>query len=165
MVEHHNTTITDIAFKVLNSKHGDFLSKEVMPVIQPTLDINPHHNRFTTRSFVSSVITTSANGNGLFTSETDRDTYVTSIVLNNQSNATADNTSIFVTVTGEDGTVVTLARLGKLTTTAFDGTIALNLDKPIKMLRGGTISFTNVFTVGASATGITVLGYETPISG
>jgi len=105
--------------------------------------------------------TTSANGISLGTLSTTKRTFIVGCQLFNQSSAAADNTRIAIYTTDLNGAVTRLADFTKITLTATtQNTYNFFGEEGIECLRGGTISFDNVFTVGASTSSMLVFGYE-----
>lgn len=136
------------------------IPKEVINSIQPVYVANPSILYSYKPFFTSGAITTTGTST-VKTTTTGRRTFLTMICLNNQSNATADNTLItFGAQLINQSASSTVLRLSKLTTTAFDKAITISFPYPIELAEGSAISFGSSFTVGASVTGCSVAGFE-----
>lgn len=156
MVSHENSKITERMHEDTFISPVSALPKELAPV----LVCNP-------RRFVNVVVEGNSGATQtaktIYTTPSTKDFYLTSLTLSHQSNVTADNVEIVVKgyVNGEQ---VNLILFRKLTTTVTEGTTSLSLPIPLKLDRGSIISYRNVFTVGASAGSVVVMGYvvDTP---
>ena len=131
------------------------LPTEVIPTIQPVLIANPER----IVDINKSSFRTATSIETLYTTPTDRDFYLTTAYLSNQSDATADNVTVVLNITLDDGSTDEIILLGKLTTTAFNKAISRSFDVPIKIKRGTTITFGTGFTAGTSITTAGITGY------
>jgi len=156
MVMNQNAAIIDRMSEDLKESNVAALPKNIQTNIQPVLIVNPKKNTFA--KYISQRSVTGVST--ISTTSSDKDTYLTSINLSNQSDATADNVRIYVSVTLEDGSVAYILELSKITLTAFTGNMTKNINPPLKLKRGSSISLANVFTAGASVSSAGVTGYE-----
>lgn len=101
---------------------------------------------------------TTTGSSTLFTTPSDRDFYLDTVVLSLSSNATADNLGggISVTILGTSREIL---RIEKLTTTLINETITLSFPEPLKIDSGTNITFGSVFSVGASICGVVITGH------
>jgi len=97
----------------------------------------------------------------MFTAPTDRDFFLTSASLNNQSDVSCDNTTITMAVTPEGAAPEQVLLFSKITLTVFQHGETVHFNPPIKIERGSGIDFGSVFTVGVSVSGATLTGYTT----
>lgn len=151
MVRHFNFSIVEWAKRIFSSKH-DFISDDIIPNIQPTIEITPIVN------IVRNATRATTGAGSVFVTPTDKDFYLTYTSFSNQSDVVADNTSIDMRAT-INGAVRRLQDLSKLTTTAFSGNISINFMPAIKIDRGTNIQINTSFTVGASTTSGVIAGY------
>jgi len=135
------------------------LPVDLVATIQPVLIANPKRNVNTIRGTNKATTGTTT----LFTTPADRDFFLTSASLNNQSDVSADNTGISLSVIPEGKAADEILRFDKITLTVFQDSIALVFNPPIKLERGSAISFGSTFAAGASITGATITGYDVDI--
>jgi len=113
----------------------------------PTIDINPKYSVF---AYSASV--TAAGSSTLFTSSTERDTYITgltfSIIKDSANDSATGSTGIYTTINGN--TAVYIARIAILTLTAQNETISIQFTYPLKIDRGAIVAIALV-TIGAGA--------------
>jgi len=133
----------------------DNVPQELASKVVPVLIANPLR-----------VVNVTGNGTKLttgqytiYTTPSDKDFYLTNASLHNQSDATADNTFITLDCTMKGQNSANLLRMGKITLTAFSGSISHNYFNPILLERGTTISLNTTFTAGVSQTDATIQGY------
>lgn len=129
------------------------LSKDIQLVygVNPLERTNVHRSNF--RSSTGSIT--------IFTVPTDRPFFLTQLILQNVSDATADNTLIVIAGTAFGEPLRNIIQITKLTTTAFDDNITLTFRNPMRMEPGSTLTLTNTFAAGASTSAGTVLGFTT----
>lgn len=157
MVRFFNSTIGERLNAFFKPKRTDSsMLGEFSPVVQPVYDIGTSPRM----RILSTTLASTTAGTTLLTSSSGKRTIIKGIYLQNQSDATADNTTIYIqttifTVGGAAAVVV--ARMQKLTTTAFNASQYFPLN--LELARGGAMSFINTFTVGASTTSI-IIYYE-----
>lgn len=92
------------------------------------------------------------NGVAIFTTSANKDTYVVSIGLQNMSDVTADNENILISATLASGKTQNILSMRKISLTTFSQSVRQDFPIPLKLARNSAVSFTNVFTVGASVT-------------
>jgi len=135
----------------------DKIPQQLAEKVVPVMETNPKF--FRTINVVESGSRDTSGQIALYTTPTDKDFYITSVQINNQSDVTADNTDAYISTKLPDGNSATLAQLFKLSTTVFQGVINLSFPIPIKIKRGTAINFGSTFTAGASITGAGITGY------
>ena len=116
------------------------------------------------KTFANVTYTTSQNNTTIFTSNANKDTFLTKIQFNNMQTALSDNTLCAIDCTNFDGESVQLLRKTKFTTTAVDDWLQIDFNRPIKLKRGSIVQISLVFTAGASSTGIVIQGFEQGIN-
>jgi len=143
--------VDDLAF----SASEDKIPNETLDKVQLVYSLNKQFSNIVR----SSTVATTQSSLTLYSVGASEDFYLTSIQLSNMSDATADNTTINISGT-VDGASRVLATLRKLTTTAFNDSIFLSFNYPIKIDKGTNITLANAFTVGASTTGVSIAGIK-----
>ena len=102
---------------------------------------------------------TSGTASAIFTTASDKDTYLSGVLLGFSSNASADATLFTVTVTVL-GQTVRIAELRKQTLTAESRSIYAQFRDPIKVDRNTAVNIQqSTFTVGGSSVTGIVYGY------
>jgi len=154
VVKHYNTSISEDAARILNSKQGQFLGDDVQgPVavipIERYCNIIRSNSRNTTGSST------------VYTTPTDKDFYLQAVLLSWEANAASDCTEFWVNVTTDTENVASQRILGarRTTLTAGRGEQILSLVKPIKLARNTQVTLNQSFTVGAASMGASVIGY------
>lgn len=104
--------------------------------------------------------TTTAAAITFFTANAKRDTYLTGAWLQNVSDVSANNVTMFIEVELADGLKRNILISNKITLTVFDTNTFITFP-PILLKKGATVKLTNVFTLGVSVTTYGLLGYET----
>lgn len=143
---------------VSRDKVPDVLDENLKPVI--IINDLPIRLKF---PIVRSGNTTTSGTNTIYTTPSDRDFYLTGATLSNQSNSTADNTAIQLNITpfGDNtGAVRSILTIAKQTTTAINETISISINPPIRLARNVAINTSSTFTVGASTTTASIIGFE-----
>ena len=136
----------------------DNMPSKVGDTILPVIDVNPKKIK---ESIVLTSIITGATASNVtqYTVPVGKRVYITGVQLSNQSDVTADNISIYYSLTTKNGTSY-ICGIKKLTLTASTQNIFNSFDAhPILLESGDIISFTNSFTVGASGTFGAVFGF------
>lgn len=155
MARQYNPEISRNAQRVFNFKGGDGLTDEVSPIIQPVVDLGMN-----VQSVVRGTVTGTATGGiNVIQLPSDRDFYLTYGNISFDSNATCDNTFLYmnIRVNGQD---VPILIIRKLTTTAKSESISANFgERGIKIDRGTAITVYTTFTVGACNYGGAIAGY------
>ena len=133
------------------------IPRELSKNIQLVYNVNPRKMAIVVRGSSNS----STGSSAIFTTSLNNNFFLTAVSLTNQSDATADNTLISFVIIPRGGVATNILRFAKITTTVFQGSITLNLTVPILLDRGSVISFNTSFTVGASNSSASLVGYET----
>jgi hypothetical protein len=94
----------------------------------------------------------------VYTSPSDKDFYLQSVVLAYTKNAASDNVVVYCDA-GVGGTQVVLCRLESQTLTAGSDHLELVLPMPLKLDRSSVIRLRGSFTVGAMTKSIGITGY------
>jgi len=103
---------------------------------------------------------TNTGSSTLLTTSSIKRTFITNLRVSNNSDATADNVSAYVTFTPR-GQAQTGVYINKLSLTAINQSIIFNFqDIPIELEKGTTIAYGSSFTVGASSTRVDIFYYE-----
>jgi len=151
MVKHYNTSISEDAARILNSKQGQFLSDDVQGPIA-TIAIEPKCN------IIKSTTCSNATSATIFTTPADKDFYLTAVCLSTVQDATSTNTrsQIQINVDGVTGAIVTLSFI---TLTAGRGEIFVSLDKPVKLDRNSAVRITHTTAVANCTSNASAIGY------
>jgi len=156
MVDIQSKEVIDKISEELKIQPALSIPREISKNIQLTYGVNPKLVslivRDGTRTLTGSEV--------IFTTSSVSDFYLVSVAISNQSNATADNTSVFIQGTPRGKAVQNFLLLSKLTTTATTSQNSINPVIPVLLDRASTIVFGSAFTVGASSTSINLIGYE-----
>jgi len=147
MVEIQSKEILNKISEDIKESNVNLLPRELSKNIQAVLIVNPKN--ISNSDIVKSDSRATTGSTTLHTTSTTRDTYLVSVTLGAQADATADNTLVNLTITPSKTAVTNILRLAKLTTTVFTGNISLNLSEPLLLARNTAISFGSTFTVGA----------------
>lgn len=159
MAEIHRGQVSTKIVKAAGLQPGaDAIPKRLADVVMPVLivneDIEKHivasNNRSTTTAG-STQFTVPVAAIGRF--------FLTSLTMNNQSDATADNTLIRLQGQPKDSGTVGLIEVGKLTTTAGTRDIVKEFNPPLELEPGSTIVLINAFTTGGSTTQTQIVGH------
>lgn len=95
----------------------------------------------------------------LYTTPTDKDFFLTNVIISAQADVNCDNTVYDVTATPDEGGAIILLRLPKITLTVFQDSISVVFPHPIKIARGTTITFGTTYTAGVSHAVAQIMGY------
>lgn len=137
----------------------DKIPDQIAEKVVPILDTTPDFHRLT--EFLASDAQTATQAAAVvYTTHATKKTYLTGVYLQNMSNATADNTSISLSVIPKGRARDFILRFMKLTTTAFSQSQFISFNKPLRLEENTTVLFASAFTVGASVSSIQVYGYE-----
>lgn len=148
--------------KELLSVTGNQLS-EGIPNAIPVLNANPKDYRVAKVLASSNPVTTGAVT--VYTASATKDTYISGVILSSVKNATADNASTKISLTGVvDAQTVDLASIALLTLTAQSESIVYSFYPAIKIDKGSVISLSGTFTLGAWIRFAQVTGYEVEAS-
>ena len=154
-MDHQSKEVVDKISRELKMQPALKIPRDFMEKMQFVYNVNPEIliNQGDSNTKVVTGLST------LFTAPTDRDFFLTSIQLGNQSNVTADNTKATFQLTFASGVQVDIITLSKLTLTVFSESIVLTFPFPIKIAPGTNLVFGSAFTVGASTTSASFTGY------
>ena len=152
-MKHYNTSISEDAMRIFNTKSFDNISSEVSPIIQPTIEIKRYANLI-----LSSTATTT--GAISISSPADKDFYVTGIQISYSKNVTCDiasgRMSVSVNIEGVSKHIIGFA---VQTLTAENDSLSTQYTTPIKVDRGSTFSMSGSFTAGALVRVMNIQGY------
>tara|TARA_Y100000310_G_scaffold116268_1_gene114935 strand:+ start:573 stop:1055 length:483 start_codon:yes stop_codon:yes gene_type:complete len=156
MVDIQSKEVIDKVSDELKIQPSMAIPKTLGKDIQLTYNVNPHN--YANFSFSQGRTTTGAGT--IFASNANKRTFLTHVSLSAMANATADNTSYNLNIVNELGVTTPLIRFEKLTTTAFQDSLAIALTHPIEIQAGSAVQFSSTFSAGASVMGATVSGFE-----
>lgn len=129
---------------------------QIADKVVPVIDVNPNSHR------IINIITTSYANNAnatIYTTPTNKDFYLTSVVLCRTKDAASDDTYSFLGGTIE-GAQVSFIRLSGITLTAQQQEVAINYPLPVKIDRGTTITLSKTSTtVGVNNLTGSISGY------
>jgi hypothetical protein len=147
-----NRQIQDNLINELGLHQGiDTIPKLIVPSIQPVFEVGKKIG------IVRSASKTTTGTTPIYTTPADRDFFLTNLFLSNVTDASCDNTSIFIQFVQNGVTYYLL--FPKITLTAFSGNTQLNLSVPIKVDRASNISISSTFTLGTSTSHGVIVGY------
>lgn len=154
-MKHYNTSLSQDAVRIFNTKGTDSLPPEVANVIQPVVNLQrvTHIMDATSKS--------TSGGTDYFTAPTDKDFYVTELSLGMIKDATCDasNGSATIKLT-VDGNAETIIALPILTLTAQEQHVHVSLCTPIKIDRGSDVRMETVtYSAGSMTRTASVAGY------
>ncbi len=152
MVRHFNPSIVENAKRLFASKH-EHISDEILPNIQPTIEIVPRTN------IVRGTTLTSATSANIFTTPTDKDFYLTSVNLSfiKDANSTMNNMQISVTVDGD--TNIPIVAFPGITLTAASDSTRMVYVPAVKVDRGTAILIQTNSAVGIHVGKGSITGY------
>lgn len=143
MPVHYNPSIAQDSRRIFNLKAGDNFSPEILPNIQPVMQISRVAN------IVREVGSAATGTFTIFTTPADKDFYLTGAMLSFTKDAASDLTTMAmnVVIAGATRSIVVIP-----TTTLVAGTMQHNapITTPILVDRGTTIGVTGTFTVGTA---------------
>jgi hypothetical protein len=149
--KHNNPSISERARRIFNNQTNQEISNEVLDYITPTIEIRPRLNFFLQDQ-------TSLTTKTIFTTATDKDTYVTNLTLGVIKDVTS--TSAFSRLLATVGGVVqALARIPSQTLTPQSEIVSINFNYPLKLDRGTSIQITNSTDVANISCSATIAGY------
>lgn len=137
MTKHYNTTITEDASRIFNTKSTETIGNEVLPYITPTIAVT----RFCDVIFDN--VASNTTSTTIYTTPTDKDFYLVGAILSFVKDGTSTSTSSSITATIGGVSNKVILRLATLTLTAERGQISYNPSIPIKIDRGTNIAVTN----------------------
>jgi len=124
----------------------DPIPSELSEKVVPVMEVNPRLLK--TTNIVRHAISTSSGSSTIYTTEENKDFYLTGAVYSYHVNATADATigQIIATI---DGVARRILGFAKITTTAVVNTVTISFPFPIKIDRNTTITINTTFTLGS----------------
>ena len=156
MAKIYNSAIIERITKLIRlMTSADVVPSELAEKVLPVLEVSPE--KIVNHGGSSNKIVTGLST--LFTTPTDRDFFLTSYSLLNQSDVSADNILVTYQVTLASGEQINLIELAKITLTVYQESVTKALNFPIKLKRGSNIVFGSTFTVGVSKTSSSFTGY------
>lgn len=137
---HYNNEIVLEGTNLLKPK-GDFVSSEVIPYIQPTIEISPKRT-----TILRSTAVENASSGALYTTPTNADFFLTDafLSLTKDVNATSSYTRLRASV---NGTTQTILAIAGITLTVQSGNVAITFNPPIKVDRNTGIDVVNTAAV------------------
>lgn len=156
MVEHQSKEVVDKISQDLKIQPALRIPREIEDKIKLVYNVNPENHV----NIVKSVSRTTTGTVTIFATPTDRDFYITSVFLQNQSDSAADNIFGDVRVT-INGVAVTLLIFQKITLTVFNYNTSISFFNPIKIDRGTNVTLNNTFGLGVSVSQGGITGYTT----
>lgn len=150
------SVIQELVKGLMLEQSRDKIPTDLADKIVPVYQVNEVHF---SDIFAGNTFTSTETSTVIHTAHAKRFTFLTGVLINNQSDVTCDNVGILISVL-INGKRTTLARLSKLTLTVYQDGLYLLFVNPIKIDRGSEIHFTNTFSLGASTSFVSVEGYE-----
>ena len=128
--------------------------------VQPVLDITPRNHRLI--KIINASSQSSTTGGTVLSGNNDVDRFITMIQYHMIKDVTCDTATGTAGVrTNIDGVGRNIAQINILTTTAQSELVQIDFNRPIKIDRNASITFTQpTFTTGAMARSVTVGYYE-----
>ncbi len=161
MVEHQSKEVVDKISDELKIQPALKIPRELGKDLQLVYNVNPIHANRLLGSLARTTTATSP-GSNIAVLSTSKQSHITGIHLQNQSDVTADNTSIEIRAVLL-GATRNIIQFLKITTTVFDKSTYITFDPPLKPDIGTNIVFVNAFTAGVSVSAIQVYGYDTDV--
>lgn len=152
MVNNYNTSISKRAADMLNVRDGQFFDNNLSNTITPVIDIN------NPICDIVRNVSTGTDSSVIYTTPTDKDFYLTGVVLSYVKDASSDSTRGTVNVV-INGLTVAVAGIGGITLTALNQTVSISYPFPIKLDRGTTISISHAGSVGVTRMTVSIIGY------
>lgn len=138
MVDIQNSKITDRMLEETKAQPYFELPKKIMDSIQPVLIVNPID-----RVFLLDAVLSDATSGAIFTTRTDRDTFVLAASLSTTKSVLALSTRSFITCFPFASPSKAIIGLMYEPVTAGSSQTSLNLQEPLKLERGSVISVTH----------------------
>lgn len=153
MVKHYNPSISEDAARILNTK-GEYLSSDVLPNIQPTIDIKRICN------IVRQADQSTTGAFTIFTTPTDKDFYLVGWSMSFSKGSATDATNSLDLTVVIDGVTQAVETLGIFTLNTHAEALSGNCAGfPIKLDRGTNIQMTGTFTAGTLARSARIIGF------
>lgn len=157
-MKNYNTNLVLDAKRIFVNKGDGF--DEVEDNLVPVVPIIP------LGEFTNSFSRATTGTNTAFVSSSDKDTYITGIIVTLLKDATCDmgDGTVRVICTVNGGTMI-LCYIPIITLTAQSIVIPITFPNPIRLDRGTSFNYEGTFTVGKCIRTITVTGYVLERSG
>lgn len=136
----------------------DSVPTKIADTIVPVIECNPKLLRRT--DFIKTGNLADATTTTITTTPTDKDTFITNIVLSFIKDANATSTAVGVYATTDDGLSQYLIYLPCLTLTAQTQTISFELANPLKLKRGTGVSLVSATAVASISAKATIYGFQ-----
>ena len=151
-MKHYNTSISEDAMRIFNTKSFDNISSEVSPIIQPTIEIKRHCN------ICKAIAATNNTSATIYTTPTDKDFYLVGASLSVIKDVTgvSNNSKINIIV---DGISVAILSISSITLTPQYDSMTNSWSNPIKCDRGTVITVTNSSATANCRSDATIQGY------
>ena len=156
------STIREIR-KALGASISEGFAQVADNRVIPVINVNPKDYRECT--VIKTQSATASGAVTVLTSSSTRDTYITQVSMSVCKNASCDvaNGQFLISVV-VGGNTYYIAGIALLTLTAQDQSLAINLDKPVKIDRNTAVTIvSNTYTVGAMVRSANVIGYEVDV--
>lgn len=154
MARHFNPAITADAQRYFSFRTGDALSDDVIPNIQPVVNLIRSPNIVRINAALNAASAT------VFTTPTDRDFFLVNVGLTLIKDVTSTSTFSRVSIVLA-GVRVAILQVDTLSVTAQTAQLAFNLSYPIKIDPGTTILVENGTAVANIDAACTIVGYTT----
>jgi len=123
----------------------------------PIIDVTPKNHK--TITFSKTATLNDATSSNVFTTDANKETYVTNVEISFAKNATATATSIAIVGTYNGGTIF-LTRLRGITLTANSQSISKEFHVPVKLDKNTLVQITSDTAVSTITAHAVVSGYE-----
>lgn len=137
----------------------DKIPNELADKILPVYELNDAYDIITAGGSSSSSSSTAS----ILTASSTADTYITSLMMSVDKDATSDSTDFSVNVV-QNGAVRALGKIIMITLTATSKIISISFPRPVRIDKGSTVRIAATFTVGALSRSAAVTYYEIPSS-
>jgi len=128
MVKHYNTSISEDAARILNSKQGQFLGDDVQGPVA-VIPLSPRAN----------IVKSVNSATTIYTTPADKDFYLTYVLLSAIKDAAATGTSVAISATVE-GVSTSIVAIAGITLTVQQQTVPVFFSTPIKIDRNTAIA-------------------------
>jgi hypothetical protein len=151
VVKHYNTSISEDAARILNSKQGQFLGDDVTGPVA-VIPIKPRVNILKRGQALNST------GATVWTTPSDKDFYLVAANLSFVKDATSTSLASRISVTVE-GVAINILDCAQLTLTAQSGNMSQQFNPPIKLDRNTNITVNNSTAVANCTSVANIYGY------
>lgn len=158
-MKHNNPSFAEWFSRIFNLKTSDQPSNDVLPYITPVVEIDSPVN------FVWSGAPATTGTLTIFTTPSEKDTYITEAQLSFSKNAACDIATGHITIQAVlSGVTKDILRTAVLTLTAERDSVTASFDPPIKVDRARNVQVTGSFTAGACIRTAVVMGYTVEVT-